>query len=291
MPQAFRAIRATRDRREASNWALVLASTGISSRVQRSEQDWWLVVAEDQVEAALEQIESYEHENPPAPPKPPPIPAYGRSYAGLLLGIALLLFFGISGDRSSEIAWFASGAADARAILNGEWWRAITALTLHADLPHVFANALSSLVFVSLVCYLLGPGCGGWLILGAGVAGNALNAWLRGAGHVSVGASTALFGAIGILCGLQATRRWRLRGARGGAWLPIAAGLALLAMLGTAGERTDVSAHLLGLVCGIPLGALAAIGLKGPPARPLQWAGIAGLILFLAAAWVWALHA
>ena len=257
--------------------------------MQRAHDAWWLVVAEANAERAAEQIDSYERENPPAPPKPPPIPVYGRSYLGGLTGLALVIFFAVSSDRSSDIAWYADGAANARAILGGEWWRTITALTLHADIAHVFANALSSLVFGTLVFYLLGPGLGSWLILGSGVAGNFLNAWLRGPGHLSVGASTALFGAIGVLCGLQATRRWRVRTARGGAWLPLAAGLALLAMLGTAGERTDVSAHLLGLLCGIPLGAMAALSLKRPPQPKVQWPLFAAALLSLTAAWLRAL--
>jgi hypothetical protein len=53
-----------------------------------------------------------------------------------------------------------------------------------------------------------------------------------------------------------ALRRTSLRGRP--AWLPIGAALALLAMLGTEGQRVDLWAHGLGLAAGVLLGALAS---------------------------------
>src|SRR5207245_1142953 len=85
--------------------------------------------------------------------------------------------------------------------------------------------------------------------LRAGAGGNVLNAVLRGAHHSAVGASTAVFGAIGLLGGLQFGRKRRRRGA----WLPIAGSLALLAMLGSDREA-DIVAHLFGLLVGGVLG-------------------------------------
>src|SRR5437870_5413008 len=96
----------------------------------------------------------------------------------------------------------------------------------------------------------------------AGAAGEALAAFdganlataaVRRGRHLSVGASTATFAALGILAGLQVVRRFR-HGARGRrAWLPLAAGLGLFAMLGV-GEHADVLAHLFGLGVGAVVG-------------------------------------
>ena len=71
--------------------------------------------------------------------------------------------------------------------------------------------------------------------------------------------------------GLGVGRR-RRKGTRGRrAWVSVAAALGLLAMLGTAGQRVDLWAHLFGLVVGgvlgIPLGFIARRG----PAAALQW--------------------
>ncbi len=286
-PQLILPIRTTRERGAAEGWALVLASAGISSRIQGTRGTWELWVAEPDVARAREQLEAYDRENVARPVEPPrKVPEYGPTYGGYIVGAALLVFFGLTGPFTAGNAWHAAGAADALAVLGGEPWRAVTALTLHSDAAHVLANAVSAAVFVTLVFRALGPGAGGALVLVSGAAGNLLNAWAQGAGHVSVGASTALFGAIGILCGLQFARVRFIRLGRRGAWLPLAAGLALLAMLGTAGERTDVSAHALGLLCGLPLGALASLQPR-PAAWPVQ------LLLALASLavlrWAWAL--
>ena len=56
---------------------------------------------------------------------------------------------------------------------------------------------------MTAVCWHLGPGVGLWLLLLAGAGGNAVTAAVHGSDHVSVGASTAIFGAIGILAALR----------------------------------------------------------------------------------------
>jgi membrane associated rhomboid family serine protease len=280
-------MRTTRERGAAEGWALVLASAGVSSRIESTRGTWELWVAEEDVARAREQLDAYDRENVVRPVKPaPPVAEYGPSYGGYVVAAALLAFFGLTGPFAAGNAWHAAGAADSAAVLGGEPWRVVTALTLHSDAAHVLANAVSAAVFVTLVFRGLGPGVGGALVLVSGAAGNLLNAWLQDAGHVSVGASTALFGAIGILCGLQFARIRFIRLRRRGAWLPLAAGLGLLAMLGTAGERTDVSAHALGLLCGLPLGALASL-LPRPAAWPVQLAlALASLAVLR---WAWAL--
>ena len=47
--------------------------------------------------------------------------------------LELLAFFAVTGPRAAGADWFAAGASDAERVLHGEWWRTITALTLHAD--------------------------------------------------------------------------------------------------------------------------------------------------------------
>jgi len=59
---------------------------------------------------------------------------------------------------------------------------------------------------------------------------------------------------IGILTGLELKRQLTLKGVL----LPLGAGLSLLAMLGSGGERTDLGAHFMGLVAGCAIGAAAA---------------------------------
>src|SRR2546422_4485816 len=73
-----------------------------------------------------------------------------------------------------------------RSIVAGEWWRTVTALTLHADVPHLLGNAVASVVLVGAVSRELGPGLGLWLLVLAGAGGNALTAVAHGARYDSV---------------------------------------------------------------------------------------------------------
>jgi len=101
-----------------------------------------------------------------------------------------------------------------------------------------------------------------------------------------VGASTAVFGAIGVLGGLQFGRKRRRRGA----WLPVAGSLALLAMLGS-DPGADIVAHLFGLLVGGVLGLAAALLVARPPGRPVQWGLALGALAAIAGSWLVALRA
>ena len=210
-PPAGVAIRTSRDRKVAEGWALVLTAVGIPSRLSRTGPDWQLEVRESDRERARVELESYDLES--AAPEVP-VPArepYGNSAGGFIVAAGLLLFFSVTGPYDRAVPWHAEGAANARAIVGGELWRTVTALTLHADLAHVLANTASAAIFVSLVYHALGPGLGSWLLLGAGAGGNLINAWFQRSGYIAVGASTAPFGAVGILSGLQFAQRWGVR--------------------------------------------------------------------------------
>jgi rhomboid protease GluP len=60
-------------------------------------------------------------------------------------------FHGASGRETFSQDWWSAGAAQAGLIADGEWWRAVTALGLHADLSHLASN----LAFGSLLGLLL----------------------------------------------------------------------------------------------------------------------------------------
>ena len=130
----------------------------------------------------------------------------------------------------------------------------------------------------------LGPGCGLWLVLLAGAAGNLLSAAARDPRHVTVGVSTATFGAIGVLAALRLVHASGVPGARRRRWLVPAASLLLLAMLGTSPDA-DVQAHALGLLSGGVLGLAAGVALRRPLGPRLQWALAALAALAVADAW------
>ncbi|MBW8057077.1 MAG: rhomboid family intramembrane serine protease [candidate division NC10 bacterium] len=254
----------------AEEWALVLVAQGLSPSIWPTDEGFVLGVPSEEVEQAIGALYAYESENPAEPQEGEEVAGSAHLYAALGVSVALVVFFFITGARNPTVRWFERGSADAERILLGELWRTVTSLTLHADLGHVMANAIAGAIFLSAVCRVLGPGLGSTLVLLAGAGGNFANALLHGSLHVSVGASTSVFGAVGLLGGLGVAQR-RRRGARGRrAWMPIAAGFALLAMLGM-GERVDLSAHLFGFLVGGILGILAALVVPRPPGPHLQW--------------------
>ena len=165
-------------------------------------------------------------------------------------------------------------------ILDDEWWRTVTALCLHADLRHVIANAVTGAYFMGMVGRSLGNGFGLLLVLLGGAAGNFMNAAFQGAPHNSVGTSTAIFAAIGVLVGTAVAHRRRsgMPGRR--VWLPVAAGLGLLAMMGTGEGRVDNWAHLGGLAAGVAFAWLV----PATPSRSGGWRLAALLGAALAAA-------
>ncbi len=281
-------VRSTRSRDTANEWALVLVAEGLRCRVQGGRGQWSVEVPELDLRSAREFLETYEEENPPPPPVEKAVD-HGFSSAGVVCVAGLVAFFLVTGPRNAEVDWFARGASNAEQILAGEVWRVVTALTLHADWLHLFSNVLSGAFFFTAVFWSLGPGVGGVAILAAGALGNFWNAHFHGMGHSSVGASTAIFGAVGILCGLGIIERRRRGWRRMRAWAPLGAGLGIFAMLGT-GEQTDVSAHFFGFAAGVGFGALASFGVRRQIGTPTQLSLIAIAIAFVVQSWTWALR-
>ena len=276
---------------QVREWGLVLDAEDIpyGSDYDPETGGWRLVVAPEQAERAAAVLRAWRRENRPEP-EPTGEADWGWTPAGLVTALLLALGFVVSGPREAGARYFSRGAAVGIRILDGEWWRTVTALTLHADLGHILANSLFGALFFGEVARAFGPGLGLGLVLLSGMGGNALNAFLQFDGQSSVGASTAVFGAIGLLGGRQLVRRMA-RGQRGGrAWLPVSAALGLLILTGM-GPETDVFAHVLGFVVGLPLGAAAAWLAPKPPPRLAQWALLAATAGLVAVSWWLALMA
>jgi len=262
----------------------VLVAEGLRATVRGGPDGFAVEVPAHERDAAERALASFERENrtAPPPPEPPALDRHAFSHA-LLVTSALLASFAWTGPDGGLVGPYAAG--DATAIRAGAWWRAFTALALHADAGHVLGNAIAGTVFFAGVFRSFGAGAGSALVLLAGGLGNAANAWLRTSPHTTIGASTAVFGALGVVVGERMLRR-HASPSRRGAWIPLGAGLALLAMLGTEGEHVDVWAHVCGLAAGIALGLAAAlVPARWLARRPVQWIAGAGAAALFALAW------
>jgi rhomboid protease GluP len=265
-------LRVTADHKLAGEWELVLLAQGISPSVRPTATGVALSVPETEADRARAALLAYDKESASKLVERSEPSDSGSLLAGSVVSaIFILLMFCLTSVWFPNASWFERGGADADRILHGEFWRTVTALTLHADVVHAVSNAAAAAIFFGMVSSLLGLGVGCALVLLAGAGGNLANAFLHGSPHFSIGASTAVFGAVGLVSGLTMVKHRRERSSGRRAWLPIAAGLALLGMLGSGGVRVDIWAHLCGLLVGAFLGIAVGYLAPRPPGLRTQW--------------------
>ena len=279
-------------RRQLRLWQLTLEARGIPVRAEQTANGWQILVPAGKFDEAIFELRQFQQENREWPPSlPPSTQLIDNRLTTLWVLIAVGLFHNLTMRQdlpftAAIIDWSAIGNAHAGKIVAGEWWRLITALTLHNSGLHLMSNLLFGGVIIMRLCRLLGSGLGWSLTLASGIGGNLVNAWLQSADHRAVGASTAVFGTVGLLAAISMIRyRHNLRPQRRWA-LPFAAGAGLLAILGTGGENTDLGAHLWGFTCGLLLGAAIEVLKKGWENRKwLNWVSGTASIALVIAAW------
>lgn len=275
---------------------LALRAAGIDCTITSDRGESVIVVATADASAALAEIEAFALDNAEPPAEVSvhrvSIESTGRGrigvagYAAAIIAIAVFEHFDLFSDH-----WLRAGKTHAEAIRAGEWWRAFTALTLHSDGIHLASNLLFGGLFGYFAGQMLGSGLAWLSILVAGGAGNLLNGLIREPQHTSIGASTAVFAALGIVAALSWSRRlstnrpWLLQMA------PLIGAAVLLSFLGTGGERTDVMAHITGFLSGAIFGGLEG-RFNGELRLSRAFQCLLGLvaIALLAAAWALALR-
>jgi len=288
--EAWVRLTASLSEHNARELALVLEASGIEHRATRGLLGWDLHVPARVSERAAEQLAIYLRENAARPAVKPPPAMIGRGWTGVVVYAAVLMLVAVCVRQYAfGFDWLASGRMDAGELRQGQWWRAVTALTIHLDLDHLGGNLAFGSFFAYFVARYFGAGLGWFAILMSGALGNLLNGLVQTGDHRSIGASTAVFGALALLTantwrhGFSSATSWRARIA------PVFAGVALLAFTGTGGENTDIGAHLTGFVAGFVLG-LTIIRLRliarGPGLQKAAGWSAAGL---LALAWAAAL--
>jgi membrane associated rhomboid family serine protease len=236
--------------------AFVLHAVGIVSEVLPFEGAFLLFVDSESAPAAREHIERYNSENADvAIPKQLPTP---HDHAWITPAIFAAVMFGAgycAAEHLFDFNWYENGELRSGIQHSGEWWRSVTALTLHVNVAHLLGNIAFGSFFGYLAARLLGPGAAWASIVLAAVFGNLLDSALMPATHSSIGASTAVFATLGLVAAyswrMQLSKRmqWAHR------WAPLISGIMLLALLGAGDEHTDVLAHLTGFFCGALLGA------------------------------------
>ncbi len=276
--------------RAAGEHALVVVAAGIDC--QMASRGWGVVllVAAADVDAARRELAAYAEENRADAAPPMHRHPVGDAVTGVLAYWCVLVFVYVAAaDSLFGFDWTTAGAGQAGLTVDGQWWRVVTALGLHGDVGHIASNLVAGSLFGFFLAEILGSGLAWLLILLAGAGGNAINALIQPASHTSIGASTAIFGAVGLLAVIAVrhwARQWRRSLRR---FAPIGAGIMLLAFLGIEGERIDIGAHVAGFATGCALGAIVLLlGQPEPSRRRAAISAAAALVIF-AGAWVIAL--
>lgn len=273
---------------EADLCSLALSSAGIIFRIRKAN-GWDILVNDEDYWIAFEVVEQYLEDNPEtSPPEETSEPEYLRTYTGIWAACILLAMHLFFSEGNNYKAYISACGASAYHIVHGELFRAVTALMLHSSVLHLAGNMIGIALFGTAVCSFTGWGLGWFMILFSGIFGNLLNAFLYKTGHLAIGASTAVFGAIGILCGYNFLAKFRQPGQRMKAWLPLGGGLALLGLF-SAGENTDLMAHLLGLLAGLLLGFAYVHFFKERPGLKSQVLFMLSTVAIIAASWTWGL--
>ncbi len=281
----------TRRRRQADEWALVLAAEGFEATVARCSQGYRIELAQQDTAAAGEILEAWLVERAerarslePPPSRSATVLEVAVAYA---LTLSLLAFYlGLNASDQSKL-FYDAGANRADLVANGEFWRLVTSLTLHSGISHVLGNTFFGGFFLAYVSGRLGIGFGVLAFIITGTFGNLANDLYYGFDHLSIGASTGVFGLVGVLSGLAAWRRHQMATPGRGAWVSFGAGLGIVAMLGSGGPQIDVSAHLFGMLVGGLVGLMIAIALatRPPPGRSAQAAALVLSALVIVGAW------
>jgi membrane associated rhomboid family serine protease len=294
------AIASAPDERRAADLGLMLTARSIEHVRQPGVVGWDISVPVSRAAEARAEIAQYVLENRRAIGQRR-VEEVGDGLPGTIAYVAILLavFFCVHASVLSvhvtvlSLDWFGAGRLVAGRVAAGEWWRTVTALTLHWDLDHLGGNLVFGAFFGFFIGRYLGLGIGWLAVIGAATLANVLAALLLEPAHTSLGASTAVFAALGILTAYTWRRgylretpwRWRLA--------PIVAGLGLLAFTGAGGENTDLFAHLAGFVAGFGTGLALArwLTLNRLKSRATQRVCAALTLVLIAAAWAWGLLA
>ena len=252
-----------RSLRQANDDTLLILSMGLAYWMVPVEQGYEVRVEANVGNEVLLQLERSRKENRFWP----------RSYGNLVAGkegvhgvapwgfAVYLLVLGLT--FLAQIQWGVGltheGSLQVQSVLLGhEWWRPITALTLHADVAHLLGNLGMGSFFAIFVVQAFGNRLGWSLILWAGVIGNTLNVGIHAAeSYSAIGASTAVFSAVGLIAGNAFVLSIRNRSSVHllDLFIPVFVALVMLAWWGSSGANTDIMGHLMGLMSGLMIGS------------------------------------
>ncbi|MCC8170561.1 MAG: rhomboid family intramembrane serine protease, partial [Parabacteroides sp.] len=180
-----------------------------------------------------------------------------RSWPVVLFVDAILVYFavmtvgGVNPLSSSSQELFEWGALRSVSLREGEWWRVVTSMFMHANVLHLVSNLVALGVASFFAISLFKAYKTAVIFFVSGVCADTAAAWFFEGTYV--GASGAVMGLMGAILAVYSCYRKSL-GERAGLWW-IAGTAALTLLLGIQAGISN-TAHIVGLFTGAALGLL-----------------------------------
>ena len=246
--------------RQIRDDSLVLLSQGISHRLLRSIEGPFLIfVLPEHEEFARLQLALYRKENPPKEDNPP-IPL-SFSLQPLWVLLAPVIFTLI--DFTDKINLHSRGISDAGKVLKGEWWRTLTAQTLHGDVRHLASNLICGYIVMNMITFRipllrLAP----FIAIASAIANLCVSLTVQ-TSFRSLGFSTFVFAAIGCLSVIEFRLMPKETHGLLRRFAPLCGATSLAVFLGL-GENADILGHAYGFIAGLFCGLI-------PSKKALRW--------------------
>ncbi|KUK03809.1 MAG: Rhomboid family protein [Thermotoga sp. 50_1627] len=176
-------------------------------------------------------------------------------FVNVLIMFVMMIAKLTSSFRNEAYLLLNFGAQYGPLVANGEWYRTVTAIFVHGGILHLLFNSYALFYFGTIVESIYGPEKFVVLYLLSGLVGNVATHLLYYK-SVSVGASGAIFGLVGVLfiLGFKRDAPFYVRSVTGYALLPMIIFNVVYGFL--PGSGINNAAHLGGFFTGILMGYL-----------------------------------
>lgn len=246
--------------RQIRDDSLVLLSQGISHRLTRLETGpFQIFILPEHEERARLQLALYRKENPPKEENPPLPLSFSLQPLWVLLAPTIFTLV----DFSNKVNLHTPGISDAGKVIKGEWFRSLTAQTLHGDMRHLASNLLCGYIVMNMITFRipllrLAP----FIAIAAAIANLCVSFTVQ-SDFRSLGFSTFVFAAIGCLSVIEFRLMPKETHGLLRRFAPLCGAASLAVFLGL-GENADILGHAYGFIAGLFCGLI-------PSKKALRW--------------------
>ena len=246
--------------RQIRDDSLVLLSQGISHRLIRTEEGpFQIFILPEHEDRARLQLALYRKENPPKEENPPIPLSFSLQPLWVLLAPTIVTLI----DFTDKVNFHSRGISDASKVLKGEWFRSLTAQTLHGDVRHLASNLLCGYIVMNMITFRipllrLAP----FIAIASAIANLCVSFTVQ-TNFRSLGFSTFVFAAIGCLAVIEFRLMPKETHGLLRRFAPLCGAASLAVFLGL-GENADILGHVYGFIAGLFCGFI-------PSKKALRW--------------------